>query len=129
MLPGQPYRQATQEHVRDPCGVWRYPPAPSAYHRVVVSKIRPSRKASSFTESVIREMTRLSVAHSAINLSQGFPDFPAPQEIKEAARDAITADINQYPITWGAEPFREAIARTYRDRYGMSWVDPQRDVT
>jgi aspartate/methionine/tyrosine aminotransferase len=51
-----------------------------------VSKIRPSRKASSFTESVIREMTRLSIQHGAINLSQGFPDFPAPEEIKEAAR-------------------------------------------
>jgi aspartate/methionine/tyrosine aminotransferase len=94
-----------------------------------VSKIRPSRKAASFTESVIREMTRLSVAHGAINLSQGFPDFPAPEEIKEAARAAITADINQYPITWGAELFREAIATEYRDRYGMSWVDAQRHVT
>lgn len=66
----------------------RFPFAWSAYHRVVVSKIRPSRRASSFTESVIREMTRLSVAHGAINLSQGFPDFPAPEEIKEAARQA-----------------------------------------
>ena len=55
-------------------------------------------------------MTRLSMAHGAINLSQGFPDFPAPEEIKEAARAAIAADINQYPITWGAEPFRAAIA-------------------
>jgi aspartate/methionine/tyrosine aminotransferase len=94
-----------------------------------VSKIRPSRKASSFSESVIREMTRLSVAHGAINLSQGFPDFPAPEEVKEAARAAITADINQYPITWGAEPFRAAIAETYRSRYGMSWVDAERNVT
>ncbi len=81
------------------------------YHRGM-SKIRPSRKASSFTESVIREMTRLSVAHGAINLSQGFPDFPAPEEVKEAARAAIAADINQYPITWGAEGFRAAIAET-----------------
>ena len=94
-----------------------------------MSKIRPSRKASSFTESVIREMTRLSVAHGAINLSQGFPDFPAPEEVKEAARAAITADINQYPITWGAEGFRAAIADTYRARYGMTWVDPERNVT
>jgi aminotransferase len=94
-----------------------------------VSKIRPSRKASSFTESVIREMTRLSVAHGAINLSQGFPDFPAPQEIKEAARQAIADDVNQYPITWGAEPFRAAIAETYRTRYGMSGVEAERDVT
>src|SRR5918994_3558992 len=94
-----------------------------------MSKIRPSRKASAFTESVIRKMTRLSVAHSAINLSQGFPDFPAPEEIKEAARTAIAADINQYPITWGAEGFRRAIAQTYRTRYGMSWVEAERDVT
>ena len=94
-----------------------------------MSKIRASRKASSFTESVIREMTRLSVAHGAINLSQGFPDFPAPEEIKEAARQAIADDINQYPITWGAEPFRAAIADTYRTRYGMSWVEAERDVT
>jgi aspartate/methionine/tyrosine aminotransferase len=94
-----------------------------------VGKIRPSRKVASFTESVIREMTRLANAHGAINLSQGFPDFPAPAEIKEAARAAIAADINQYPLTWGAEKFREAIANEYRTRYGMGWVDPERDVT
>ena len=91
--------------------------------------IRPSRKASSFAESVIREMTRLSVAHGAINLSQGFPDFPAPEELKEAARQAIADDINQYPITWGAHSFREAVAAKYRDLYGMEWVDPERHVT
>ncbi len=94
-----------------------------------MSKIRPSRKAASFTESVIREMTRLANAHGAINLSQGFPDFPAPEEVKEAARTAIAADINQYPITWGAEGFREAIANEYRTRYGVSWVDAQTNVT
>jgi aspartate/methionine/tyrosine aminotransferase len=92
-------------------------------------KIRPSVKASSFTESVIREMTRLAIAHDAINLSQGFPDFPAPQELKDAARAAIAADINQYPLTWGAHAFREGIAASYRDRYGMSWVDPERHIT
>ena len=91
--------------------------------------IRPSKRASSFTESVIREMTRLSVAHGAINLSQGFPDFAAPEELKEAARKAIADDINQYPITWGAEPFRAAIANEYRTRYGMSWVDAQKNIT
>jgi aminotransferase len=94
-----------------------------------MSKIRPSRRASSFTESVIREMTRLSVAHGAINLSQGFPDFPAPEELKEAARQAIADDINQYPITWGAEPFRAAIANEYRTRYGMSWVEAEKNIT
>jgi len=92
-------------------------------------KIRPSRRASSFTESVIREMTRLSVQHGAINLSQGFPDFPSPPELKDAARQAIADDINQYPITWGAESFREAIANEYRNRYRMSWVDPEKHVT
>src|SRR4029450_3714169 len=81
------------------------------------------------TESVRGCMTRRSVAHGAINLSQGFPDFAAPEEIKEAARRAIADDINQYPITWGAEPFRAAIAETYRTRYGMSWVEAERDVT
>jgi aminotransferase len=93
------------------------------------SKLRASKTASSFTESVIREMTRLALAHDAINLSQGYPDFAAPGELKEAARQAIADDINQYPLTWGAEPFRLAIAEQYRTRYGMSWVDPAVHVT
>jgi aminotransferase len=92
-------------------------------------EIRPSKKAVSFTESVIREMTRLAMLHDAINLSQGFPDFAAPEELKEAARRAIADDVNQYPITWGAKGFREAIARDYGQRYGMTWVDPERDIT
>src|SRR4029077_17313479 len=100
----------------------------TAYHRRV-PKIRPSVKASSFTESVIREMTRLAIAHDAINLSQGYPDFAAPQELKDAARKAIADDINQYPLTWGAQAFREGIAASYRDRYGMSWVDPEQHIT
>jgi aminotransferase len=95
----------------------------------VSDRIRPSRKAVSFTESVIREMTRLAMLHDAINLSQGFPDFAAPQELKEAAREAIADDVNQYPITWGAEGFRRAIAEEYGRRYGMNWVDADRDVT
>ena len=65
-----------------------------------------SRKAQQFTESVIREMTRLAMEHGAINLAQGFPDFAAPTEVKEAASRAIQADINQYAITWGAREFR-----------------------
>ena len=69
-----------------------------------------SRKAASFTESVIREMTRLAMSHDAVNLAQGFPDFACPPELKEAAKAAIDADINQYAITWGARDFREAIA-------------------
>ena len=91
--------------------------------------IRASKRASSFTESVIREMTRLSNEHGAINLSQGFPDFAAPEELKEAARAAIAEDINQYPITWGAERFRQAIAEDYRSRYGMTWVEAAKHVT
>ena len=62
-----------------------------------------SAKAERFTESVIREMTRLAMQHNAVNLSQGFPDFPAPAEVKDAARQAIADDINQYAITWGAK--------------------------
>jgi aspartate/methionine/tyrosine aminotransferase len=94
-----------------------------------MSKIRSSEKASSFSESVIREQTRLAMQHGAINLSQGYPDFPAPMELKEAARRAIAEDINQYPITWGAEAFRAGIAAKYRDLYGMDWVKAEEHVT
>jgi aspartate/methionine/tyrosine aminotransferase len=73
-------------------------------------------------------MTRLAVRHGAINLAQGFPDFPAPAELKQAAADAIAADINQYAITWGAKPFRDAIAAKYRRTYGMDF-DPEREIT
>ena len=75
---------------------------------------RRSIKAASFTESVIRDFTRLSDLHGAINLGQGFPDFPAPEEVKEAARRAIADDHNQYPVTWGVPAFREAIAASVR---------------
>ena len=80
---------------------------------------RTSQKASKFTESVIREMTRLAQKHGAVNLSQGFPDFPAPDALKRAACDAILADINQYAVTWGAKPLRDAVARDYSARYGV----------
>ena len=90
--------------------------------------IRASAKAARFTESVIREMTRLANLHGAVNLSQGFPDFPAPEEVKEAARRAISGDINQYAITWGARSLREAIAAKFTRLYGVA-VDPERDVT
>jgi aspartate/methionine/tyrosine aminotransferase len=86
-----------------------------------------SRKAASFTESVIREMTRLAMDHGAVNLAQGFPDFPAPEEVKRAAIEAIEADINQYAITWGARGFREAIAAKFERTYGVS-VDPEREI-
>jgi len=87
-----------------------------------------SRKAQQFTESVIREMTRLAMEHGAINLAQGFPDFAAPVEVKEAAVRAIRADINQYAITWGAREFREAIAERFRKDSGLA-VDPEREIT
>ena len=73
-----------------------------------------AHRTAGFVESVIREMSRLAVQHGAVNLAQGFPDFPAPPAIKQAAIDAINADINQYSITWGAKPFRDAIAAKYR---------------
>jgi aminotransferase len=86
-----------------------------------------SSRTASFTESVIREMTRLAMEHDAINLAQGFPDFPAPDEVKEAARAAVARDLNQYPVTWGEPELREAIAAAYARRYGMR-VDPEREV-
>jgi len=89
---------------------------------------RASAKASRFTESVIREMTRLAQVHKAVNLSQGFPDFPAPEAIKEAARAAVAADMNQYAITWGARGLRRAIAAKFEASYGVP-VDPETEVT
>jgi aspartate/methionine/tyrosine aminotransferase len=87
-----------------------------------------SAKAEQFTESVIREMTRLAMKHGAVNLSQGFPDFAAPAEIKEAARQAISDDINQYAITWGAKPLRDAIVEKFERTQGVR-VDPEREIT
>jgi aspartate/methionine/tyrosine aminotransferase len=87
-----------------------------------------SDKVEHFTESVIREMTRQAMLYGAINLSQGFPDFPAPAEIKQAAQQAIAADINQYAITWGAKNLRNAIARQMKLWQGIE-VDPEKDVT
>ena len=87
-----------------------------------MSKLTGSKKATQFTESVIREMTRLNQLHGGVNLSQGFPDFPAPAEVKRAACAAIEADVNQYAVTWGARPLREAIAREFTRRYGLPIV-------
>lgn len=86
-----------------------------------------SKKAQQFTESIIRDMTRQALQHGAVNLSQGFPDFGAPDELKQAACDAINADINQYAITWGAKRFREAIAAKTKWHLGLD-VDPDREV-
>ncbi|MGI9107264.1 MAG: pyridoxal phosphate-dependent aminotransferase [Pyrinomonadaceae bacterium] len=87
-----------------------------------------SHKASRFTESVIREMTREALKHGAVNLSQGFPDFPAPADIKQAAMRAIDADVNQYAITWGARDFRDAIAKKTKWYLGLD-VDPETEIT
>jgi aspartate/methionine/tyrosine aminotransferase len=87
-----------------------------------------SGKAARFTESVIREMTREALKHGAVNLSQGFPDFPAPDDVKQAAVRAIEADVNQYAITWGAKEFREAIARKTKWYLGLE-IDPQTEIT
>lgn len=87
-----------------------------------------SYKADSFTESVIREMTRLAQQYDAINLAQGFADFPAPAEIKQAAINAINADINQYAITWGAKSFRDAIVEKVRRYLGLE-VDSETELT
>jgi aminotransferase len=91
------------------------------------SRLHASAKASSFTESVIRDMTRLANQHGAINLGQGFPDFPAPQELKDAAARAIAEDHNQYPITWGVPAFREAIAAAYLRDHDMT-IDPETEI-
>jgi aspartate/methionine/tyrosine aminotransferase len=87
-----------------------------------------AERTRQFTESVIREMTRLAVRHKAVNLAQGFPDFPAPAAVKQAACEAIAHDINQYAITWGARPLRQAIARKTQDWYGTE-IDPEREIT
>ncbi len=90
-----------------------------------------SRRSSGFTESVIREMTRLIALHrplDGINLAQGFPDFAAPQALKDAACEAIQDDVNQYAITWGAKAFRDGIAAKTKRFLGLE-VDPEREIT
>lgn len=90
--------------------------------------IKTAHRASTFNESVIREMTRVANQHGAINLAQGFPDFPMPDPMKDAACAAIHGDINQYAITWGTPALRLAIAEKYRRWYEMD-VDPDREIT
>ena len=70
-----------------------------------------SKRVQEFTDSVIRRMTRISDEHGAINLSQGFPDFDPPQEIMDALAKAAHEGPHQYSITFGAENFREALAK------------------
>ncbi|HEX2468946.1 MAG TPA: aminotransferase class I/II-fold pyridoxal phosphate-dependent enzyme [Candidatus Limnocylindrales bacterium] len=91
---------------------------------------RISRKAESFTESVIREMNRVAVAYGAVSLAQGFPDFACPPELKRAVAEAVDADINQYAITWGSKPLRDAIVEsTVRHFPGFGAIDPETQVT
>lgn len=91
-------------------------------------KPRTARRTRLFTESVIREMTRVARECGALNLAQGFPDFPAPQVIKDAACQAIQDDVNQYAITWGSPRYRDALVRKYREWYGME-VNGEREIT
>jgi aspartate/methionine/tyrosine aminotransferase len=87
-----------------------------------------ARRTANFTESVIREMTRIAQQHEAVNLAQGFPDFPMPEPMKEAASAAIHGNINQYAVTWGSSALRIAIAQKYKRWYNMD-VDQDREVT
>jgi aspartate/methionine/tyrosine aminotransferase len=103
-------------------------PSSNQKHSGAEAKQFLSDKVGQFTESVIREMTRQALLHGAVNLAQGFPDFPAPAEIKSAAREAIANDVNQYAITWGAKKLRDAIARQMGVWQGIA-VDPEKDVT
>ena len=92
------------------------------------SKTYVSAKAASFTESVIREMSREAVKYGAVNLGQGFPDWPAPADIKQKAKDAIDEDHNQYAITWGVKSFRDGIAAKTKWFLGMD-IDPETEIT
>ena len=89
---------------------------------------RTAVRTHTFTESVIRDMTRVARRHGAINLAQGFPDFPAPRLLKDAACRAIQDDVNQYAITWGTPNLRAALAAKYAERYGIE-VDAEREIT
>ncbi len=88
----------------------------------------PAQRVKAFGSSIIREMTRLSLTYDALNLSQGFPDFPAPAEVKAAAAAAVQADVNQYTVTWGVPALREAIAGKARRFNGLD-ADPASEVT
>ena len=90
--------------------------------------MKTATRTHGFTESVIRAMTRVANEHGAINLAQGFPNFPCPDVLKEAAARAIREDVNQYAITWGAKRLRDALARKYADWYGLA-VDPETEIT
>ncbi len=87
-----------------------------------------SERSTRFTESVIREMTRLCNRHGGVNLAQGFPDFPAPEALKQEAARATLADVNQYAITWGAKRLRDALVAKQKRYTGLDY-DPETEVT
>jgi L-glutamine---4-(methylsulfanyl)-2-oxobutanoate aminotransferase len=93
-----------------------------------ISKNRISQKSMRLAESVIREMSREAAKYNAVNLGQGFPDFPAPFDVKEKAMEAIAADHNQYAITWGVKSFRDAIAAKTKRFLGLD-IDPESEIT
>src|SRR5579863_6926518 len=106
----------------------RADPAMAAPHAATTSKHFLSDKVGHFTESVIREMTRQAMLYQAVNLAQGFPDFSAPSEIKQAAQRAVASDVNQYAITWGAKNLRNAIARQMGVWQKIT-VDKEKEIT
>ena len=87
-----------------------------------------SPRVRGFGTSVFSEMSRLANEHRAVNLGQGFPDFPGPDFVKDAAKAAIDADLNQYAISHGSPRLRGAIAQTWNERYGTD-IDPDREIT
>src|SRR3989304_3640925 len=87
-----------------------------------------SDRANKFTESVIRDMTRVCLKHQGVNLAQGFPDFPASEEIKEGAVRAIRSDFNQYAITWGTPSLRQSIVEKFAWYNGVT-MDPDQEIT
>jgi aspartate/methionine/tyrosine aminotransferase len=103
-------------------------PSPLSPLPFIFPAMRTALRTHGFTESVIRAMTRLANEHGAINLAQGFPNFPCPDVLKEAAADAIRRDVNQYAITWGAKRLREALVAKYHAWYGMR-VNPETELT
>ncbi|OAV71191.1 Methionine aminotransferase [Bacteroidales bacterium Barb4] len=86
-----------------------------------------SKRTAGFTDSVIRRMTRIANKYNAVNLSQGFPDFDPPQELKDALKTVAGGSLHQYAITWGAQNFREALARKQSKFMGTE-IDPETQI-
>jgi aminotransferase len=87
-----------------------------------------SKKVAQLKESMIREVSRMAVKHDVVNLGQGVPDFPCPQQLKEAVSQALDNDVNQYAITWGDRLLREALAKKYSAALGYA-LDPETEIT